>query len=321
MEQCKIINYTEEWREHLCSYLHKRFPTYSDAYIEYCLDHSSDRLPSLMVINEDNTIVGCHLYYCTKVKVNDEIIDTQWGHDTFLDKEYRGKMGLDLMLATHSKKGFGVGLTDVNEKIQKLLKEVFFKGVYNYYLVTWSLIHSPVQLLFKLKPVIKTPDSIKIGKCIFRRINDADKLNIPNEGFWNKDNIDIDFIRDSYFINERFIKNQVHQYYLYALDMGKEKCYFVVRQTCYRRIPAITLSDYRYTNSRMLSYILRAVIYLGNISNFGVVVFMAGDNNMESAIKGRIHYKTKEDFVTNMRINPDSTYIVTGGDSDADFLK
>lgn len=321
MKCCEIISYTVLWREKLHVYLRKVYPSYSNEYIDYCIDHSSDRLPSLIVINEENDIVGCHLYYCTKAMVCGEVIETQWGHDTFLDKPYRASMGLDLMLATHSNKGFGVGLTDVNEKIQKLLKDVFFKGVFNYYLLTWKVILIPVQLLFKWKPVIKTPEKVRVGKYIFRRVKDANAINIPNDGFWNKDILDIDFIRDSSFINDRFLNNKVHKYYLYTLDIDKDTCYFVVRQTYYRGIPAIALSDYRYTNYRMLNYIMRAVIHIGYISNLGVVVFLSGDDNMDKVVRGRFHYRTKEDFVTNMHLKPTLTYMVTGGDSDADFLK
>ena len=321
MERCEIISYSGLWREKLQVYLRKVYPSYSNEYIDYCLDHSSDRLPSLLVINEENDIVGCHLYYCIKAMVCGEVIDTQWGHDTFLDKQYRASMGLDLMLATHSNKGFGVGLTDINEKIQKLLKDVFFKGVYNYYMLTWKGILIPVQLLFKLKPVIKTPDKVRIRKYVFRRVKDANAISIPNNGFWNKNRLDIDFIRDSNFINVRFLNNKVHQYYLYTLDIDNDTCYFVVRQTCYREIPAIALSDYRYTKKWMLNLIMSAVIHIGNMSNLGVVVFLSGDDNMDKVIKRRIHYRTKEDFVTNIHVKPNLTYMVTGGDSDADFLK
>ena len=321
MDCCEIICYTDLWIEKLRDYLRKVYPSYSNEYIDYCINHSNDRMPSLMVINEKGNVVGCHLFYCTKVMICGEVIDTQWGHDTFLDKEYRASMGLDFMLATHAKKGFGIGLTDVNEKLQRLLKEVFFKGAYNYYFVTWKIIFSPFQKLLGLSPALKHPKTIKVGKYIFRRVYEAKELNIPNNGFWLKGKFDIDFIRDASFLNNRFLRSQVHQYYMYALDSNEESSYFVVRKTSYRGIPTMTLSDYRYTDASLTGLIIRAVDKLAVKSNIGIILFLCGDDNMEKSMRGRIHHKTKEDFVTNMKLKPSLTYIVTGGDSDADFLK
>ena len=118
MGQIQIIDYSDEWRSKLRDYLKKTFLSYSEAYIEYSLDHSTDRVPSKIVINSGGEIVGCHLYYCTKAIIKGEEIETQWGHDTYLNKDYRSSFGLDFMLYIHSIKGFGVGLSGINKKIQ-----------------------------------------------------------------------------------------------------------------------------------------------------------------------------------------------------------
>ena len=129
MGTCRIEDYSDKWFDSLYLYIKKTFPLYTDSYIDYCLVKSKERLPSLIVLNDKDEIVGCHMYLCTKAIVNGEIIDTQWGYNTYLDPEYRSTIGLDLILLMNSRRGFGLGLTEINNKIQKKLKKVFFKGV------------------------------------------------------------------------------------------------------------------------------------------------------------------------------------------------
>jgi hypothetical protein len=114
MEQCRVIDYNDEWRSALGTYMRKRFPSYVDKYIEYCLDHSADHTPSKIVVNEKNEIVGCHLFYCTKALINGEEVETQWGHDTYLDEEYRKVIGVEFLLARKAIPSFGLGLSEVN---------------------------------------------------------------------------------------------------------------------------------------------------------------------------------------------------------------
>ena len=318
----EIINYSAEWSEKLKDYLSKTFPNYTESYINYCVERSSDRVPAILVINEKKEIVGCHLFFCTKALINGEEINTQWGHDTFLDKEYRAIAGLDLVLSIHAKKGFGLGLTRKAERIQKKLKYVFFDGVFNYYVINRFFILSIFQGIFSIKPIIKVNNEIKVGNVVFHRVSNTDDIVIPNNGFWFKEYRNIDFIRDADYLMQRFLKNKVYPYYVYTYSDGNQSAYFVIRLSYYRGIPSLVLSDYRYTdnNSHLLDLILRAVNSIALKSKLGVIIFRCGDSNIKKIIKKRIHYSTPLEFVSNRRDNSEMTFIVTGGDSDSDFL-
>ncbi len=323
MDTCKIVDFSEEWREKLRFFMRKTFPNYSNAYIEYCLDNSSGRVPSKIVVNSKDEVVGSHLYFCTKVKVNGEVIETQWGHDTYLEKEYRAAIGLEFMLMTQKYKGFGIGLTEINKKVQMKLKKVFFKGVFTYYLVSPKLIMSPFQKLFHKEPVLKVEEPIIIDGCVFSRVNNIDELTIPQDGFWFEGCRDIDFIRDKEFIKKRFLDNNVFQYYIYAHNSIDKSCYFVVRRANYRGVPALTISDFRYSgeSDNTISLIIKAVRKLAIRSNIGIILFVCGDKNIEGYLKNRLHYKTKMDFISRLNLNENMSFCVTGADSDADFLK
>lgn len=319
MENCKVVFFTEEISESLRRYMQKIFPHKSDVYLSYCIEHAAGRVPSLVVVKGDGEIVGCHLYYCTKALLNGEEIDTQWGHDTYLDKEYRKEIGVDFLLARKKIPAFGVGLTETNAKMRKLMKSVFLDGVFNYYTITPALLLSPFQKLLQSKPLIKNVESIKGNGALFTRVRAASQIVIPNDGYWYKGYYDLDFVRDTSFLENRFFRCKVHDYKVFASNDS----YFVVRESSYRGLPALMLSDFRYSisNPDSVDSIMKAVMKLARKSHFGIVFFVCGDKRVESFFKRRIHFKTHLEFISSYKISPNTTFSLTGGDSDAEFLK
>ena len=321
MEPCRIIDYAVEWRDKFRTYLQQTFPSYTKAYIDYCIDCSSGRVPSKIVLDENDKIVGCQLYYCTTVMIKDEEMPTHWGHDTYLDKEYRGTFGLDFVLYLNQFKGFGLGLTSVNNKILTKQKKRFLDGVYTYYLINCFLPLSPFQRLFGITPQLYDKEILKVGRYVFRRIYDAKDMTIPNRGYWLKDIFDVDFIRDESFLNKRFIQNNVHKYLLYSMENEGEKCYFIVRKTRYHGVPAVTLCDFRYNNPDLVNVILKAFRKIAIKSTVGVLLFVCGDTFVEKCVSKTVNYKSHLDFVVNKKVSSDMSFCITGADSDADFLK
>lgn len=319
MEECKIVTYSIDRRERLHNYMSRTFPDYPSEYFEYCLDHSADRTPSILVENGNGEIVGCHQYFCTKALLNGEVIETQWGHDTFLDQAYRKEAGVDFLLARKKIPAFGVGLTDTNAKMRKLMKSVFLKGVYNYYTLTPLAVCSPFQKIFHSKKQVKAIERINVKGYSFRRVYSPEEMTIPNGGFWFKDYNELDFIRDAEFLNYRFFNCKVHDYKVYA----SKDSYFVVRDSIYRGMPTMLLSDFRYnpSNSESAAALLKAVRKLAVKSGYGILYFVCGDKNVEKFFSRKIHFKTKMDFITSYKISPETTFTLSGGDSDAEFLK
>lgn len=319
MENCKVIRYSDELKEPLFRYMRKVFLRYSVDYIDYGILHSSDRTPSLLVINHNDEVVGCHLYYCTRATLYGEQIDTQWGHDTFLDEEYRKEIGVDFLLARKKIPAFGVGLTETNAKMRKLMKSVFLEGVNNYYTITSSIFLSPLQKFLGIKATIKDVDYVKVNNILYRRVHSSNEIKIPNEGFWYKGYYDLDFIRDADFLDYRFFHCKVHDYKVFASDDS----YFIVRESSYRGMPALMLSDFRYNPSvsKSADSLIRAVMKIARKSNLGIVYFVCGDKIIDKFFRNKIHYKTHLDFITSYKISPKTTFSLSGGDSDAEFLK
>lgn len=319
MDNCKIIDYTIEWKDALRTYMRLRFLDYSNEYLEYCLDNSLGRGYSKIVINSNSEVVGCHLYYFTKVLINNEEIETQWGHDTYLDKEYRKDIGVDFLLVRSKIPAFGLGLTETNAKIRKLLKSIFFKGVYTYYTFTPFFFLSPLQKYLKSRINVVDISYVKVKNHIFHRVYSVSQINVPNNGYWNKGIVSLDFNRSADFIEKRFIKCNVHDYRVYA----SQDSYFVVRASSHRGIPALLLCDYRYDPSKpdSLAILYKAVKKIARRSRFGVLYFICGDKNIEEYTKRGFLFKSPVDFISSYKISPDISFMLTGGDSDIELIK
>ena len=323
MEKCEIVTYQPEYHDTLKIYLIKTFPDYSITYIDYCLAKSAEREPSLLVINERGDIVGCHLYYCTCAVVNGKKIETQWGHDTYLDKEYRASIGLEFVLKIHSIKGFGLGLTDVNDKISQKLRNKFLSGVYNYYSVNYKIGWAFIQRFLKLLPTVATLENIKIKGYTWNHITKIEEMRIPYDGYWYKDYCDIDFVRDSEFMRQRFFDNKVFDNIIYQIGNTDSFGYFVVRKSSFHQLPALTVCDFRYDKNDpiMLKSMMEAINILAIKSNLGIVFFVCGDEQVNRYYRHRLHYKSSIQFVTTLKVAQDANFVITGADSDADFLK
>ena len=322
MKEFKIIPYNSSYKDKLYAYLKRISGNKDDNYLKYCVDKSDSEIPSVLVVNGENQIVGCHLFFNTSLMAKGEEKNVAWGHETFLNEDYRSEAGVEFVLAINSNNTLGIGYTDINLKIQKKLKQnVLMETIFNYFHLN---IFFPLGVLEKylkpgLKP-IKTPPSIKAG-VEFRQIKDVEDVFIPEKGYWHK-NVDFDLVRDKEYIKERFLDNKVFNYTVYEYHNNGESCYFVVRPISYRGIPTLLLVDYRfYGNPQLMSKIFKAVKKLA-LSNFiGVIQTAGGMKEIEDVFKSKFCIKRPAQAMIHKSLKPSSSdYIsITPADSDMDF--
>jgi len=329
MDSCKIIEYSLEYEHQLKEYMRYAFPRYSNQYIDYCVNSAyaanEGDLPSLLVLNEECRIVGCHLFYNTKVMINGQEYHTRWGHDTILDEQYRSKMGFQFVLRIASIPAYGIGLSDVNREIQKKLKTAFMDGLYNYCSFNCAFPFSVFSYGHKPFSLTKDIRVINISGKQFVRIDDANEINdIPNGGYWCKGNIAVDFIRDKQFFKKRFFEQQIYKYSFYRL--AEQNAYFVVRPIRFKGFKALFLVDFRYDikNSEQLKCLFKAVNTLAKKNNIGVIVWMSSDEGVESFFrKKKTIVKRPYDFFAKgiFRKFKDESAFVTAADADEDFMR
>lgn len=332
MVECKVIRYTPEYRKEFIDYLRKTFPAYSTKYIEYTVDNSIKSNPngqaSVLVLNKNNEIVGCHQFFNTKAYIKGEEKDVCWGYNTYVDQDYRKKVGLDFIV-TFTTKDFGIGLSEINRKIHKEMKTTFFDGLYNYCKISPNIILEPVNKLFNNSEakVLDSLNCISTKYYSFRRVKIADQMRISDGGYWYKDKIDIDYIRDKEFLSHRFFSNKVFTYYVYQIDDKKEyPCYFVVREFTFKGFKALYLVDFRYeySNVKQLNAIFKAADKIRKKLNCGILFWTSNDPLVEKEFSGKINvFKRYDDLVATRtyRLNKDNTIQVTAADADVDFLR
>ena len=327
----KIIPLSEEHRTSLTAYMRIIFPSYSPKYIDFDIDEAikgnQERATSYIVINDNHKIVGCHLSYNTKAWIQGKEVSAIWGHDTYLDNEYRREVGMDLILEISAYKyGFGVGLTEINYKIQKLIRSnIFVDGVRKYCVLnSWILWRKALNFLRISSKVPILPSSIHVKDKTFIQCHMPKDITIPNGGYWNKDICEVDFIRDETFLNKRFFQNPVHQYFVYTLK--DERCYFVLRPVIFKGVYVLMVVDYRYDYSKpeLIHWIFKAAQQVCNKERLGAILFTTSDDNVKTLFKNNKKSKSypvafvggKKNITSN-----DSLIFLTAADSDDEFHK
>lgn len=328
MDTFRIIRFSERHKKPLSSYLQKTFLHYSDAYIEYCVAMADakdeNEEPTLLVIDGNDKIVGCHMFFNTKAMIYGKVTNVRWGHDSFLDKDFRHKTNFPKVISGID--AFGIGLSKVNKKIQKHYNILFFNGLFNYVILNKKITTSIInRLTKKVELFVAYKEVVAKGMC-FELAEKEEVIHIPNHGYWNKDYVDIDFVRDEDFLGNRFFNNKVHRYYVYHSLNNKsvDECYFVVRLISFKGFQALSIVDFRYNLNipSQLGHILDAAKILAKKNNIGMCFLVSNDSNVSrfykfNWIKSRIDLYAKGQFkkFKNARI------LITAADSDVDFLR
>lgn len=328
----QIIPLSDEYRFSLAEYMRKIYPSFTKDYIDYNINEgilgNQEGNSSFIVIDDNKKIVGCHLSFCTKAWIHGKEVPVVWGHDTYLDSEYRRDIGLDFMLEISTiRNGFGLGLSDINVKIQKKMRAaMLIEGVRKYCIINSWIIWRKFQSFFKFSPTLPVlPNRINVGNNTIVKCNTPEDISIPNKGYWNKDICEVDFVRDKDFLNKRFFQNPVHTYSVYTIK--GESCYFVLRPILFRGVPSLMLADFRYeqTWSLFVHVMYKAIIKLCNIYKLGAIFFITNDHYLKDLLeKSFVYYKSYPvAFVGGKKYltSKDSFVLLSAADSDDEFHK
>ena len=327
----KIIPLSAEYTAALAVYMHKKFPLYSRKYIlfniEEAINSNKETVTSFIVLDDNLNIVGCHLSFSTKAWIQNKEVTAIWGHDTYLDSEYRRELGMDLVLGIAAYKyGFGMGLTDINTKIQKLIRSnIFVDGVRKYCVLSPWIIWRKAQSFLKISTSAPSlPPTIHLAGNIFIKCQSPKDILIPNNGYWDKGICEVDFIRDEEFLNKRFFQNPVHHYNIYTLK--DVSCYFVLRPILFKGVYALMVVDYRYDNTKpeQIGLIFKAAQKVCNQKRLGAILFTTSDKNVKSLFdNNKLCRSYPVAFVGGKKniTSKDSIVYLTAADSDDEYHK
>jgi len=328
----RVINYCDKYFDKLIDFCAKVWPSKSKEYLEYRLKifcNNNDISFNLLVVDSKDNIVGCNLFFPTKVFLAGKIKNAYWSHDTFLQPEYRGEAGVDLIMRSFMcKEYFGAGLSDINKKIQRKLKTNFLTKCNKYYCFNAFFL---IPFLWWRKTNYAFPNAAQSKHgTIFSLIKNPQNVIIYNGGFWNSDISPVDFIRDENFISKRFY-NLFNKYYLFqSNDSSQNYPYFVLRLIKFKGyIPALSIVDYRFClkEKDFFFEILSTVRHIAKTMHIPLIIFSYSHLNNFSSLFPLIIKRDEamaKDIITRVpctAISDSSLYpiVVTPADSDDDF--
>lgn len=335
----KIVNYRPEDYPALWEFVSRTWPERAQEYLKYRLEvlprDSDEAAANLLVLDDCGQVVGCNLFFPSRAEIFGREETVFWSHDTMVDPRYRGDAGMELILRSNQTPGFfGAGLSETAQKIHRRLRTNFIAQSKGYYIFNiWSC-KLPFYRLGWLKsdrtktelPVI--PDTVGACGMVFERVRRAEQLRIPEKGYWNKGQVDIDFVRDERFFRLRFFEN-VYPYAVFRLragqdDPGPDRCYFVVRRIDLKGFPALSLVDFRYDLDRpeQFAAILRAVAKIAFRNRLPLSVVRTTLPDKKYRLRP-LTYRSERvsDVITRLKTEGAVRMLVTQADSDTDFIR
>ena len=234
MEVRKI---TQEDIPELIRFGEKAFPDRKDKYnklINFVFhDRISEYTGGIILLDDNNKIVGQSLYTTMNLHYNNEIRQSGWGYELIVDEKYRKETwGIEIMMAC--RRLFpGTCSTGSNPTALKLNQKLGYNliGEIRKYIGI-----SSIPFLFKtLLPSKKSyPDDIND----FTLIKDKSEFRIKR--FYNQYLIEPG--REKDFIEWRFFSPNFKKYSVYQ---NKDDDYFVLRTIRYKGIEMLLVSDFR----------------------------------------------------------------------------
>ena len=331
MKEYRIIDYSIEYQQKLKDFLRLHNPSFSDTYIDFLVDNAWDENhedPAILVVDEENNIVGEHLFFYTKAKINGTEKNVKWGHDTFLEESARKHIGLDFVIEINNRKDcFGIGLSEINQKITKKINRAVFYPVFsmlkfNFYI----LFDIPKRFLSKRTSVdVSFPNEFNVNGVSFEKVTDIGSLSIPNNGYWGDEKgYDIEFKRDETYLQKRFFQNPVFEYTVYRIVTDKGHGYFIVRPILYKGFKALSVVDYRYDVSRQgcLNTLTKAFSVLAEKTRCGILSVVTTEKAVYKKMKSSQWVKVRIGDMTFAKryVNKDNySVLATIADPDGEY--
>lgn len=329
----KIVFYTPEWHKRLLTFMLEEYPNRSRLYLDWWLtqidigDESMRKRTFFLM--KDNTICGCTTSFSTELLIDGKEQFVYWECNTIISRKLRGQ-GLGRIIYDNMdcySDRITAGFTDAAWIVQQKIMSNFTKiNTVNVYVSVnrWIVKAILNRIEFwknKQSEIIIFPDRIDFKDIYFERVTSVDELNIPNDGYWLGDKIEL--IRDRAFIRNRFFE-MYRKYYVYkgvCNDVNSE-CYFVVRDTKVNGVEMLSLVDYRAKNHKWEKYINKAAILIAGFNKIGAVITLTSrKSGFLRLFPLSIRLNKKLKVSTSIKgFDNEESVLITSADSDLDFV-
>ena len=323
----EIISYTDQWRDKLLEFMMSNYPNRSENFLKWAItgieEDAESQKRTFLIVSEDK-IFGCTLALPLKFRIEGKENIYTSKFNTIISSEIRG-MGLGKKLFekryTDNKESFSIGQTQKAIILHKKLNDIFVNPVRVYISINFWLLKSLWNTIRNKRKKSDQdyifPNSITINKIDFKKINSSDELDIPKDGYWLDDKIEL--VRDKNFIQKRFF--DIYQKYHVYRDFDNT-CYFIIRSTYVNGVEMFSLVDYRVRNSQQEKNIFQAAVHITQINRVGAMITLSSKkHSLLRFFPLTIRLSKKLSVSTAMTIfKPDEKIFITSADSDLDFV-
>ena len=341
--------YAPEYFDKLLRFIQKEYPERNriEELLRYRLYHlppkETDWQQNAIIVDDNNEIIAANMYLPTRLVIGDETVDGVWSYDTMVTAHFRNSDASVLLMADtlFRQNCFGLGLSDINTKIQKKIKTRFVGDLASYMRINlrstgwlrlclgitsiknWVAKKSENRCLF--------PETISIGTRNFCRVYDEKAIAEPEGEIWNRDARIVEFSRSHAFLKKRFL-NFPKEYAIYLLtdieisaETDSNSVYFVCRVGRLHGIRVLHLVDYRFKLNRPDNFglILKAAHRLTCQLHLEATVVRCSLPSLTPILYRHRFLIKKSGTAITCRIKwpDDYTVFVTSADSDHDFYR
>lgn len=238
----KIKDMNKDYIQDLYEFDHRMFPqrkNYKEVLDFYFAKEEHGEKYSNIIVDDDNKIVGQHLFFPVQLYYKDETINSYWSFDWIVDEKIRNApWGISLLIYSNKKAlSCGVGSNDTSMKISTRLGFRQIGSVKKYIKIANLLYVFTAFMRGNIK-CGRFPKEVKVkNKCY--RITDSN--NLPDLTKPYNDDL-IEYGRNSNFLKWRFFSG-LHDYAFYKETETDD--FFVVRSFVRCHITGLELADYR----------------------------------------------------------------------------
>ena len=331
----RTINYTKEWHERLLAYMQSVFPYRNSEYLNWWITNIDNAGAEcwdkcLLILENDNIIIGCTTVNITSI-VNQNIIESFFCRgNTIISPDQRGRgISKEIYNRVNSYNNWiSVGITDIAWKIQpKYVKSFTPLRPINVYIgLNRQIITQLLKKLFHMSNSslsdVSFPLQLMInGNDEIRRIRNVSEMEIPINGHWTED--DIELVRDGVFFKKRFFDIYCAQRYgIYEyLSKGKSIGYVILRKTVYKGLDMASLVDYRFYSRKDELKAFKVALKIARINHIGLVIALSS-RDYGNSLMPIIKMKKKLNCATGYKEYSDklNNALFTSADSDLDFV-
>ena len=330
----EVNNYNPSLHNQLMDYMISEFPFRNKKYLEWWLsnikDASLDCWDKCIIIKENEKIIGCTTVNELIVNADNTNIVFFSTSNTIVSPSQRGKGISKIIYKVRNdyKNWIGLGITDIAWKILPKYVENFtpIRPINVYIGLNRQIITQLLKKLFHMSNSslsdVSFPLQLMInGNDEIRRIRNVSEMEIPINGHWTED--DIELVRDGVFFKKRFFDIYCAQRYgIYEyLSKGKSIGYVILRKTVYKGLDMASLVDYRFYSRKDELKAFKVALKIARINHIGLVIALSS-RDYGNSLMPIIKMKKKLNCATGYKEYSDklNNALFTSADSDLDFV-